>query len=354
MTNLYIRADGGAEIGFGHLTRCHALAQEARRRGLRPRFLTHAGDGSGRAKLDALGEDVSLLPDGSGSAADLMATLEAMKRRQEGQPLSEAMLVTDHNSLDTSWISGARDAGPLVMSLNDLPRITYASHIVVNGNLGAERLAYRVSRDTQLLLGPDYFFFRDAFLRPDLQRRTQPDRAEHVVVSLGAGDPANVTEQVLRSLEGITPALRVTIVVGGAYGHLESLEEAARGSSHKVGIKVDLPETAEVFATADLAISAGGSTAYEMARLGVPALLLVLSETQKDAAEALDRAGVALCLGAPDGADVAGALGALLADGERRRAMADQGMALFDGRGRERVLDAAAARMAGTHGRASA
>lgn len=345
MTNLFIRADGGRAIGLGHLGRCHALAQEARRRGMSPRFLTRGEDGSGPAKLEALGEEVTLLPGAAPGAADLAATLAAMKTCQEGRPLSEAILVTDHNGLDARWIADARDAGPLVVSLNDLPRITYDSHIVVNGNLGAERFSYRTSPDTLLLLGPEYFFFRDAFLRPGAARRDHPARARRLVISLGAGDPANVTEAVLRDLDSIEPRLRITIVAGGAYGHLDSLRKAAARSPHNVQIEVDLGETAELFATADLAVCAGGSTAYEMALLGVPAVVLVLSETQEDAARALGEAGAALCLGPPEEADVLEAVGSIIDDPGRRRDMAERGRVLFDGRGRERVLDATRSRL---------
>jgi UDP-2,4-diacetamido-2,4,6-trideoxy-beta-L-altropyranose hydrolase len=335
--NLFLRADGGRSVGFGHLARCHALAQAARRRGFSPCFLTRPGDGTGVAKLRALGERVLPLSGPEDGEADLAATLAAMGRAPSaGAPL----LVTDHNGLEADWIRGAGDAGAIVVCLNDLPRIRYASHLVVNGNLGAERLAYEREAGTRLLLGPAYFFFRDEFTATGTRRETHPGVARRIVVSLGAGDPSDRTRSVLEALAGVPDRLEIWLVVGGAYGSLPALREAARRSPHRVHVEHDLKETARVFASAEIAVCAGGSTAYEMVLLGVPAVVVVLSDTQKDAAEALDAAGAAVSAG-PETARILEAVEALRGDRARREALGARGRELFDGQGRERVLDAA-------------
>ena len=345
---LFIRADGSRALGFGHLMRCHALAQEAGRRGIDVCFLTRPSDRTGFAKLTALGERAVPLAGPEDPRSDLVASLGAMRLGTGDDNLRSALLVTDHNGLDAAWIRGAREAGPIVVSLNDLPRIRYSSHLVVNGNLGADKLPYETEPGVRLLLGPAYFFFRDEFLAPGLVRTDQPEVARRVVVTLGAGDPRNATRQVLEALEGAGEALEITLVVGGAYEHLESLEGAAARSRHRVTIARDLAATARVFAGADLAVCAGGSTAYEMAILGVPAVVLILSETQANAALALDAEGVMLCAGAPSSARILDAVESLRRDGKRRREMAERGKALFDGLGRARVLQEAEA-LSGPH-----
>ena len=340
---LFFRADGSRAIGFGHLMRCHALAQEARRRGLAVCFLTRPLDRGGIAKLQSLGESTVPLFGPEDAASDLTATLGALRLALRGEPLARVILVTDHNDLDAAWIRGARETGPVVVSLNDLPRIRYASDLVVNGSVGAERLRYETEPGVRLLLGPAYFFFRDEFLAPGIARTDQPDTTRRIVVTLGAGDPGNVTQQVLEALEGASEALDVTLVAGAAYGHLASLEAAAARSRHRIAIEHDPPGPARVFAAADLAVCAGGSTACEMAILGVPAVVLILSETQADAARALDAEGVALCAGTSDGARILDAVESLRRDAGRRREMAARGRALFDGMGRRRVLETAEA-----------
>jgi len=347
--SLFIRADGSRGIGLGHLMRCHALAQEARRRGHAVCFLSRPLDRSGIAKLHALGESVLPLAGPEDPASELRATLGAMRLALHGEPTGRAILVTDHTHLDAAWIRGARDAGPVVVSLNDLPRIRYASHLVVNGNIGAGKLPYETEPGVRLLLGPDYLFFRDEFLAPGIARTDQPDVAGRMVVALGAGDPGNVTQQVLEALERAAETLDVTLVAGAAYGHLAALETAAARSRHRVAIEHDPPGPARVFAAAELAVCAGGSTAYEMAILGVPSVVLILSDTQEDAARALDAEGLALCAGEPDPARILEAVESLRPDAKRRREMASRGRACFDGLGRVRVLEEAKALAGGKH-----
>jgi UDP-2,4-diacetamido-2,4,6-trideoxy-beta-L-altropyranose hydrolase len=336
--SLLVRADGSRAIGLGHLMRCHALAQEARRRGHPVYFLTRPLDHTGIAKLRSLGESSIPLVGPEDPPSDLTATLGALRLASRGGLPRRPILVTDHNDLDAAWLRGAREAGPVVVSLNDLPRIRYASHLVVNGNVGAQKLAYETEPDVRLLLGPAYFFFRDEFLSPGAARTDQPEAARRIVVTLGAGDPGNVTQRALEALEGSAATLDVTLVAGAAYGHVAALEAAAARSRHRVRIERDPPGPARVFAAADLALCAGGSTAYEMAILGVPSVVLILSDTQADAARALDDEGIALCAGEPDAGRILDAVELLRRDGKRRRDMAARGRACFDGLGRMRVI----------------
>jgi len=339
--SLFIRADGSQAIGLGHLMRCHALAQEARRRGHAVCFLTRPLDRIGFAKLQALGERAVPLAGPEDAASDLTATLGALGLALRAEPPGGAILVTDHNALDAAWLRGAREAGAVVVSLNDLPRIRYASHLVVNGNAGAEKLPYETEPGVRLLLGPAYFFFRDEFLAPGIARTDQPGTVRRIVVTLGAGDPGNVTQHVLEALEAAAQTLDITIVAGAAYGPLSPLEATAARSRHRVAIERDPPGPARLFAAAELAICAGGSTAYEMAILGVPAVVLILSETQGPAARALDAEGVALCAGTPGGSRILDAVESLRRDVKRRREMGERGRACFDGLGRARVLEMA-------------
>src|SRR5207244_1587129 len=91
----------------------------------------------------------------------------------------------------------------------------------------------------------------------------------------------------------------------------------------------------------DAAVAAGGVTAWELAFMGVPSLLMVLARNQERNAAGLAEAGAALNLGefervAPE--TLAAALGELLDDPARRRRMSRRGRRLIDGRGVERVV----------------
>jgi RimJ/RimL family protein N-acetyltransferase len=94
-------------------------------------------------------------------------------------------------------------------------------------------------------------------------------------------------------------------------------------------------------AWADVAVAAGGTTTWERALLGLPSLVVVLAENQKDLAAASERVGIGWNLGPHQGlsaSTLAGALRRLLADAPARAAMARRGPELVDGRGAARVV----------------
>jgi UDP-2,4-diacetamido-2,4,6-trideoxy-beta-L-altropyranose hydrolase len=90
----------------------------------------------------------------------------------------------------------------------------------------------------------------------------------------------------------------------------------------------------------DLTIGGAGSTTWELACLGVPAILIVLADNQAALASAVDRAGFARSAGwckdlAPE--QLASMLTELVQRPELRRAMGELGAKIVDGRGAERV-----------------
>jgi len=93
-------------------------------------------------------------------------------------------------------------------------------------------------------------------------------------------------------------------------------------------------------ADTDLAISAGGSTCWELAFMGVPGVTIIRAENQRRIAETLDDAGILRTLGEAAAVDeemIAGVVTALLGSPDHRAEMSARGEALTDGRGAERV-----------------
>jgi RimJ/RimL family protein N-acetyltransferase len=88
----------------------------------------------------------------------------------------------------------------------------------------------------------------------------------------------------------------------------------------------------------DIAVSAAGFTAYELACAGIPGVVVALAENQRRVARACEHAGVALGIDALDGslADLGPAL-RRLRDACLRSRMSRAGRTAFDGRGAARA-----------------
>jgi spore coat polysaccharide biosynthesis predicted glycosyltransferase SpsG len=92
---------------------------------------------------------------------------------------------------------------------------------------------------------------------------------------------------------------------------------------------------------ADIAITAGGSTCYELACTGLPGIIITLFDNQQHIAAGLHAKGIAIALGWH--ADISKGqlietVAKLLRAPDQRKAMSYRGMERIDGRGSERVF----------------
>ncbi len=138
------------------------------------------------------------------------------------------------------------------------------------------------------------------------------------------------------------PGLEAKIVIGSSNRRLDEIREIAEkaDSSVAISIIVDAPDMAALMAWADVAVSAAGSTCWELAFMGLPALLIVLADNQTGIAGGLEKAGTAVNLGwhyELTESAITKQLALLLRDSSRRSDMSEKGRKIVDGQGCQRV-----------------
>lgn len=340
---LLVRADADRSQGAGHVMRSLALAQAWRRRGGAIHYLTHRPAATLRRRLEAAGASVLEIEKRHPVQADLRAARERIDRlRRESETLPWVVLDGYHFAAD--YQRALRSAGCRLLVIDDhahLPR--YHADLVLNHGVHAPRLEYPDCGKAWLLLGTRY-----ALLRPEFEAwrgfaRTVPEKAKKILVTLGGADDGNVTMKVVEAMALLgDAAVEALILAGPLNPHLSELREAA-SISPRLRLLSDVTDPAPLMAWADIAVSAAGTTAWELAFMQVPALLLVLAENQVSVAEGLEGFGAAQSFGAASGvgaAAIAQALCDLIHDAPRRRRMAERGRILVDGMGPARVLAA--------------
>jgi spore coat polysaccharide biosynthesis predicted glycosyltransferase SpsG len=135
--------------------------------------------------------------------------------------------------------------------------------------------------------------------------------------------------------------LEVDIVVGANNPHRESLEKQAR-ERPKTRIYSPRPHLADLMAQADLAIGAGGATAWERMCLGLPSLVVSVAENQRTACEALHQAGMIKYAGHTTSvhlAELVSAIKQFVGDRAGLLALSTQNQRSVDGLGASRVVD---------------
>ena len=329
---LLIRVDASPDIGSGHLMRCIALAQAWSAVGGEVAFAIHRAGAPWEDRLAAAGHSVHWLDRSVPDEADLSMTL-ALARN-----LGTDWLVLDGYHFDPAYQKAVRRTGLRLLVIDDIAHHgMYFADLLVNQNLEAESFRYRVLPGTSVLIGPRYALLRSEFERwRGWQRPIAPD-ARRVLVTLGGGDAGDVTDMVTDELEEF-PEFEVRIILGaGHHRYPDARRVAPREGTRYLR---DVSTMAEHMAWADVAISGSGTTAWELAFMGLPSLLLTLAPNQGGIALALSRLQVAESVGAPARGALVDALRRLVPDVGRRTLMSVSGRKLVDGEGARRVVAA--------------
>lgn len=329
----FLRADASSTRGGGHIFRCLTLADALADSGWRCTFVCKPGT---REVVPALGRSRHDIIDLHGP--DESGFLQAL--RSSGADL----LVVDHYGLDARLEAACRPWARRIMVLDDGTGRRHDCDILLDQNLGARNCDYHglVPGHCCLLTGPSYALLRPQFLRARrkaLARRATDEPARRLLISLGATDPMNVTSRVAAAAAGLP--LEIDVVLGAGSTQRQTIHDLASHSDLKVRIHVDVTDMAALMSAADLAVGAGGSTSWERCCLGLPSLIVVLAENQRDIAAALDQAGAALNLGMANtvtNQELTVALQMLYQDDRQRAAMAERAAAICDGEGARLVM----------------
>lgn len=333
MATIAFRTTASKQIGFGHLRRCLTLAGELRRASGEASRICFWID-SDPAAVDvaaAAGFEARLV---SGPEPD--ATAAWLEAGEVG-----ALVVDSYDVTPASFSAWRRRVGALV-AVDDLADRELDVDVVVNGTPQAAQLSYRTAAGAQLLLGPRYALLRPHFR--DLPARRAAPRVERVLVTLGGADPHSSTAAVVAGVQRALPEAALDVVIGPLFGPTPDLDRQAAGEPSRLRLHRDLDDLSALMSAADLAVSGGGQTLYELAAAGVPTVALCLADNQEPNIAAL--AGVSL-LSAGRIAESAARRFSRIEEGCRqldadpalRQRMSDAGRSLIDGRGAARVAD---------------
>lgn len=336
---LLIRADVAPGVGAGHLMRCLALAEAWRERG---------------GGVEVVVPDT--LPDG------LVARIGAVGARLSGAPstledggwlAAEAgarnadWIVIDGYGFGVDYLKAAGLSGHPVLAIDDDARHAgYPVPAVLNQNLHARAEDYVGKTEARLLLGPRHALIRSEFRDARDWRRSIPAHAKKVLVTLGGADPGGHTGEIMGAIQALNARssgldLQTRVVVGAANPRLETLRAMADGSGW-IEILSDVQDMGEQMRWSDMAISASGSTVWELALFQTPMLLATASKAEELVAASLEARGAALHLGRLEGLDVEAvvdAIAGMVADQELRSRLSRAAAGLVDGNGAERVID---------------
>ncbi|MEO6019158.1 MAG: hypothetical protein ABIP45_02790 [Knoellia sp.] len=331
-----LRCDAAPSTGVGHLARCLALADELRSRAV---AVTVIGRIEGAQWLtDAVqtrGIDVIAAPDEPIALAGLC--------HQQGFDA----VVLDGYDLAPDSGAALREAGVAVLALRDGPHgSAQSADVHLDQNLGAAPIEGLPLGDVSLA-GVEFSLLRDDILghRKDLTTPAGDSTPHTVLAFFGGTDAAGAAPTVVPLV--LATGLPLDLTVVAATDHIaDELARESLGDHQRLTVIAPTPDIAAHAASADLVVTAAGSSVWELLAIGAPTAVTTVADNQLVGYAMLAEHRVVAPLG-PLAAlrdDLAPTAIALLRDlltnPDTRLDLSRRGRALIDGHGRERVADA--------------
>jgi UDP-2,4-diacetamido-2,4,6-trideoxy-beta-L-altropyranose hydrolase len=355
--DVIFRTDASIEIGSGHVMRCLALANELKLRGMEIAFVCRDLPGRLDALIEHNGYPVILLnhPDEVRDASHddtlhsrWLGVNWAVDARQTAAELMKTSvpikwLIVDQYALDYKWEAYLRSYVKKIMVIDDLADRHHACDLIVDQNLyhnAAIRYDGLIPVQCNKMTGPQYAMLRREFreARKNLRKRDGSIRGIHVF--FGGTDETNETAKAIQALVMLQRSdIHVDIVVGENNPHGKDIEMLCQTMPNFL-FHCQVDHMASLMMQADLAIGSGGTTTWERCCLGLPAVVAILGENQRELTYAVENYGAIINLG--DGGNVSPkdyfhVISNLNPDHLVK--MSETGMVLVDGEGTLRVAD---------------
>lgn len=374
-----IRADANSKIGMGHVMRCLSVADALLKRGEEVLFVTaddtpvplltkkgvpyrvlHTDYADMEAELPKLWNALSELPQGPGEP-------------EAALPQRNTFILVDSYYVTEKYLAALKKRITTIY-MDDIYAFSYPVDMLINYNIYGEEMGYEKDAafaDTKLLLGTKYVPLREEFSagagygqsRKELSAETEnvtpaEDRLHQtaeqgrtadggILITIGGSDSFNLAGQLL--MEAMKyDALKTKeyhVVSGSLNPHIGELQALAQ-KHENIHIHCNVTNMAELMAESKVALSAGGSTLYELCAMGVPVIAFSFAENQERLVQTFVKRGIAQYGGnyRTDGnkmiQNTIAGLETLLEDKNLRSEYRKKARTLVDGKGAERIAEA--------------
>ncbi len=259
---VFIVTEGGNGIGFGHITRCLSLYHAFQDRGVTPEFIINSDE-----------VVTALLVHSHYEVFDWLRERERLFGRLQG---ADVVIIDSYlagHDLYNRVSEGVRSP----VFFDDYNRIRYPRGIVVNGAIYAEEINYPQQEETTYLLGVRYIPLRKEFW--DVREKIITTELLSVMITTGGEDTLNLTPKILRGLKKRFPFLMKKVIVAKSFTNTKEIEGVADDNTEII-FQLDAGGMKNTMLDSDVAVSAGGQTLYELARVGTPTIAFSISDDQ--------------------------------------------------------------------------
>lgn len=277
---IWIRADANKEIGTGHIMRCLSVAAECKALGQQVCFLV--ADESAVPLLEAKSQNYIVLHSDFQNMEDELEKVEALVggENKSGKASKDFFLV-DSYFVTAEYFRQIRKHIP-VGYVDDKGVVPYDLDLLINYNIFADVSLYG-EQNGRLILGPEYAPLREEFRQVSYAVR---EHVGQVMITTGGSDKYNLAGKILEKVldHPETAGLNYRVVSGVYNTHYGDLKEI-ENKFPNVEVLCNVSDMSRLMQESDVAITAGGSTMYELSAVGVPILCFSFVDNQEQIVE---------------------------------------------------------------------
>ena len=291
---LLIRADASPEKGTGHVMRCFALAQTWIDHGGNVIFISALNSPMLEERLKSENIKIFRLSAIPGSHEDASQTTNI------AYAYDVEWVVIDGYHFNADYQRKIIESGLHLLMFDDFGHADYYhADLILNQNLFADERNYKNREPhVRLLLGTKYIQLRREYKKWREWKRVIPEKAKNILVTFGGSDSEDVTIRVVKALSELNNTkINIYVVTGALYKNANKLNFITQSPNSNIKLLKNVENMSELMAWADVAISSGGTTAWELIFFGLPCLLYVLAQNQENVVKYLEMSGAAINLG---------------------------------------------------------
>ena len=206
---VFIRADGNAEIGLGHLIRCKALAHMLKEEFSISFFLKEIPS--------SLLKEITT----AGFEVNQIETEEKFLQSLTG---NEIVVLDHYELLNLNYQRTIKNIGSKLVCIDDLHNTEFYADLIINHSPGITISDYHAQPYTNFALGPGFSLLRPSFLRAAVNPK-EITVVDNLMVCFGGSDFQNLTKKVLDVVNEIDRFKKINVVLGASYPYRDSLNE---------------------------------------------------------------------------------------------------------------------------------
>jgi len=332
---IIFRCEFGTQFGFGHLMRCISLGQAFQEYEQTQTIClsTNSADG-----FDELFNSANMthirLPE---NAVGL-----SFNPDNHFQLTDKVITVFDNYDVTEEQMLTYKKNYPNLVAIDDLADRVLHVDMIINQNLGSDQLEYKTINQPKLFLGAQY-----ALLRKNILKARRKKESNRIIMSFGGGEVYGRIKGFFEILLALDKDLDVDILVDFVIsGNSNSIDKIRNILTTCERLKFNFIENrldlSPYIARADFAVTAAGSTVFELACMGVPQIVFVINKNQEITGQKINETGLGTCLDDISNLDIhilRKTFFTFLHDDHMKQSISRQAQKLIDGKGAQRVAD---------------